>query len=100
MKLLKEELVDKKAEEAKDKEDNIFDKAAAEKAFIDMEDHVHKEAIKCYRNVQEVITEQDAQTFGKLNRGLNILKALIAVTLVFGIVNLAFIVCWFFRIIP
>lgn len=100
LKLLKEELVDKKAEEAKDKEDNIFDKAAAEKAFIDMEDHVHKEAIKCYRNVQEVITEQDAQTFGKLNRGLNILKALIAVTLVFGIANLAFIVCWFFRIIP
>lgn len=100
LKLLKEELIDKKEEEEKEKEDNLFDKAAAEKAFIDMEDHVHKEAVKCYRNVQEAIVEQDAQTFGKLNRGMNILKALIAVTLVFGIANLAFIVCWFFRIIP
>lgn len=100
LKLLKEELIDKKEEEEKEKEDNIFDKAAAEKAFIDMEDHVHKEAIKCYRNVQEVITEQDAQTYGKVKRGLNTIKALIAVTLVFGIANLAFIVCWFFRLIP
>lgn len=100
LKLLKEELIDKRAEEVKAEEENIFDKAAAEKAFIDMEDHVHKEAIKCYRNVQEVIVEQDAQTFGKLNKGLNILKALIAVTLAFGIANLAFIICWFFRIIP
>ena len=100
LKLLKQELIDKKAEEVKEKEDNLFDKAAAEKAFIDLEDHVHKEAIKCYRNVQEVITEQDEQTFGKLNKGLNILKALIAVTLVFGVANLAFLICWFFRIIP
>ncbi|MBR4720071.1 MAG: hypothetical protein IKP31_07510 [Lachnospiraceae bacterium] len=97
LKLLKEELIDKKEEEAKD---NVFDKATAEKAFIDMEDHVHKEAIKCYRNVQEVITEQDAQTYGKVKRGLNAIKALVAVTLVFGIANLAFIICWFFRIIP
>lgn len=100
LKLLKEELIDKKADEDREKEDNVFDKAAAEKAFIDLEDHVHKEAIKCYRNVQEVITEQDSQTFGKLNKGISALKVLIAMTLVFGIANLAFIVCWFFRIIP
>lgn len=100
LKLLKEELLDKKEKEAEEKENNVFDKAAAEKAFIDMEDHVHKEAIKCYRNVQEVITEQDAQTFGKLNKGLNVLKALIAVTLAFGVANLTFMILWFFRIIP
>ena len=97
--LLKEEIIDRKAEEEKEKEDNIFDKSTAEKAFIDLEDHVHKENVKCYRNVQNALAEQDAQTFGKISREFSRLKGLVIAALVFGIADLAFMLCWYLRII-
>ncbi len=97
--LLKQSLIDEKVEEYRDWEDNIFDKASAEKAFIDLEDLVHKENVKCFRNVKEAVEETDEKTYSNIKKGLNTLKALIAITLVFGIANLAFLLCWFFRII-
>ncbi len=97
--LIKEEIIDKKAEEEQEKEDNTFDKATAEKAFIDLEDHVHKENVKCYRNVQNALAEQDAQTFGKINKEFSRLKGLVIAALVFGIADLAFMLCWYLRII-
>ena len=97
--LIREEIIDKKAEEEKDKEDNTFDKSTAEKAFIDLEDHVHKENVKCYRNVQNAIAEQDAQTLGKINKEFSRLKGLVIAALLFGVADLAFMICWYLRII-
>ena len=99
IKLLKEELIDNKVEEDNARFDTLFDKETAEKAFIDMEDHVHKENVKCFRNVQEVIVEQDAQTYGKLKKGLTTLNALVITALVLGAANLIFMICWYLRLI-
>lgn len=97
--LIKEEIIEKNAEAEQEKEDNTFDKATAEKAFIDLEDHVHKENVKCYRNVQNALAEQDAQTFGRINKEFSRLKGLVIAALVFGVADLAFMLCWYLRII-
>lgn len=97
--LLRQELIDNKTEEDQEKENNLFDKSTAEKAFIDLEDHVHKENVKCYRNVQAAIAEQDALTYGKISREMAKLKGIVITALVFGIADLAFIVCWYLHLI-
>ena len=79
--------------------DSVLEEAQAMRQWLAEPDDRWLEALSV-RERKEVITEQDAQTYGKVKRGLNTIKALIAVTLVFGIANLAFIVCWFFRLIP
>ncbi|MCR5508848.1 MAG: hypothetical protein K6F34_09180 [Lachnospiraceae bacterium] len=96
--LLKKELVDKK-EEGGEWTDRIFDKESAEKAFIDLEDHVHKENVKCYRNVQAVVEEVDEKSFVRIRKGLTAIKVLLAFALAFGIANMAFLICWYLRII-
>ncbi len=99
LKTLKEELIDKKVEEAKEKEDNTFDKASAEKAFIDLEDHVHKENVKCYRNVQAAMEEMDEKSYGRLKKGMDTLKGLLIAAVVLGAANLIFIICQYLHLI-
>ena len=99
LKTLKEELIDKKVEEEKEKEDNTFDKASAEKAFIDLEDHVHKENVKCYRNVQAAMEEMDEKSYGRLKKGMDTLKGLLIAAVVLGGANLIFMLCQYFHLI-
>ena len=99
LKTLKEELIDKKVEEEKEKEDNAFDKTSAEKAFIDLEDHVHKENVKCYRNVQAAMEEMDEKSFGRLKKGMDTLKGLLIAAVVLGAANLIFIICQYLHLI-
>ena len=94
LKLLKEELV-----ENKEVSDEVFSKSQAEKMYADLEDHVHKENVKCYRNVQAVITEQDAQTYSKIKKGLGAVKGLVITAIIFGAANLAFLVCQYLKLI-
>ena len=81
------------------KEENAFDKSAAEKAFIDLEDHVHKENVKCYRNVQAVLEENEEKTYGKIKKGMDTLKGLLITAIVFGAANLIFLICQYLRLI-
>ncbi|MCR5355950.1 MAG: hypothetical protein K6E63_00955 [Lachnospiraceae bacterium] len=97
--LLKQELIDNKAEENREWVEKLFDKETAEKAFIDLEDHVHKENVKCCKNVQAAIEETDEKAFGRIKKGFNAVKALVTVSLLFGIANLAFLICWYLRLI-
>ena len=99
LKTLKEELIDKKVEEIKEKEENTFDKASAEKAFIDLEDHVHKENVKCYRNVQATMEEMDEKSYGRLKKGMDTLKGLLIAAVVLGAANLIFIICQYLHLI-
>ena len=99
LKTLKEELIDKKVEEIKEKEENTFDKASAEKAFIDLEDHVHKENVKCYRNVQAAMEEMDEKSYGRLKKGMDTLKGLLIAAVVLGGANLIFIICQYLHLI-
>ena len=91
LELLKSELVDKKIEEIKEKEENLFDKELAEKMFADVEDHVHKENVKCYRNVQAALEEQETQSYSKIRSSFNTVKILNIISIVVGAVNLGFI---------
>lgn len=81
------------------KEENAFDKSAAEKAFIDLEDHVHKENVKCYRNVQAVLEENEEKTYGKIKKGMDTLKGLLITAIVFGAANLIFLICQYLHLI-
>lgn len=99
LKVIKEELIDKKVEEEKVKEENTFDKTTAEKAFIDLEDHVHKENVKCYRNVQAAMEESDEKTYSRLKKGMDTLKALLITAIVFGAANLIFLICQYLHLI-
>ncbi len=93
---LKEELIDKRGEE---NDDDVFNRAMAERAFIDLEDHVHKENVKCYRNVQSVVEERGELNYIRIKSSISVLKWISVTSLVFGIANLAFLICWFLRII-
>ena len=99
LKTLKEELIDKRVVEEKEKEDNTFDKASAEKAFIDLEDHVHTENVKCYRNVQAAMEEMDEKSYGRLKKGLDTIKGLLITAVVLGAANLIFIICQYLHLI-
>ena len=90
--ILKEQLVD-------NKESDVFDKQTAEKMNADMEDHVHKEAVKCYRNVQAVIIEQDEKNVAKLKKSIGVVKGLVITALLMGAANLAFLLCQYFKLI-
>ncbi len=81
------------------KEENAFDKSAAEKAFIDLEDHVHKENVKCYRNVQAALEENEEKSYGKIKKGMDTLKALLITAIVFGAANLIFLICQYLHLI-
>jgi hypothetical protein len=96
---LKEELIDKREADKKEKTDNIFDKSTAEKAFIDLEDHVHNENVKCYKNVQAAIAEQDEQTYAKISKSMGTLKALTITAIAFGLLNLIFMICQYLHLI-
>ena len=97
--LLKQELIDNKEEENREWVEKLFDKSTAEKAFIDLEDHVHKENVKCCKNVQTALEETEERAFGSIKKGFNAVKALVTVSLLFGIANLAFLICWYLRLI-
>lgn len=96
LKLLKEELIEKKNT---DEEEKLLSVSEAEKLFTDMEDHVHKENVKCYRNVQAVIVEQDGQTYGKIKKGFSAVKALVVITMLIGAANLGIIICQLLHIL-
>lgn len=72
---------------------------AADKYFKDMEEHVHKENVKCYRNVQAAITEQGGASAQEYNKSLSLVKILSILSLVFSFVTLGLLVAFIFGII-
>ncbi len=96
LKLLKEELIDNKKEEANEM---IFDKATADKMFADLEDHVHKENVKCYRNVQAVVVEQDEKNLLNVKKNFGTVKILTIIGMVIAATNLGLIIAQILHII-
>lgn len=106
------EMLDKKEQEAKAVEEAQAE-APAEAAeapadpikttisefYNNMEDHVHKENVKCYRNVQAALSEQGEQIIDKNRKSLGFLKVFAIVNLVLTVVNIALLVCFVFGII-
>ncbi len=67
--------------------------------FKNMEDHVHKENVKCYRNVQAVVTEQSAQTVEQTKKSLGTLKVFTIISIVLSIVNIGLLAAYIFGVI-
>ena len=61
---------------------------ALSKYYSDMEEHVHKENVKCYRNVQAAITEQSTQVVEQNRKSLTLLKIFTIASAVLTLVNI------------
>lgn len=72
---------------------------AVDTYFKNMEDHVHKESVKCYRNVQAVVTEQGAQTTEQTKKNLGALKVFAILSLVLSVVNIGLLAAYIFGVI-
>lgn len=59
-----------------------------EKHYADLEDHVHKECVKCYRNVQQALTEQTAETQSKIEKNVANVKSIATISLILNAVTL------------
>ncbi|MBR1909981.1 MAG: hypothetical protein IJ821_05285 [Lachnospiraceae bacterium] len=66
---------------------------AAANYYKELEEHVHKECVKCYRNVQSALTEQNSETSKGLEKSVAGLRIMVLVTLLLSIVSLAIQVC-------
>lgn len=80
-------------------EESSFDMEAIGTYFKDMEEHVHKENVKCYRNVQAVITEESTQATGQTKKNMGSIKILSIISIVLSIVNIGLLTAYIFGVI-
>lgn len=72
---------------------------AIDNYFKNMEDHVHKENVKCYRNVQAAITEQNAAAVEQTKKNLGALKVFAIISMVLSVVNIGLLAAFIFGVI-
>lgn len=81
---------------------NVLTSEDADRYFSNLEEHVHKECVKCYRNVESKLEEQNLETIKKIEKKLSSLSigtVLAIVSLVFNIITLGLLVCYIFNLI-
>lgn len=98
------ESLEKQDEEQEVIDEGVVDPAAELKAalaeyFSNMEDHVHKENVKCYRNVQAALQEQGAQDTEQSGRNLGSIKIFTIINMVLAVINIALLACFIFGIL-
>ena len=78
-----------------DEEEKVTPLAAdeAEKYYKELEEHVHKECVKCYRNVQSALTEQNTEANSGITKSVSGLRVMVLVSLLLNIVTVALTVC-------
>ena len=81
------------SEEDENEKPALLSADAAANYYKELEEHVHKECVKCYRNVQSALTEQSGEANKGLEKSVSGLRIMVLVTLLIGIVNLAIQVC-------
>ena len=86
------------ASSAEGGEKEAADKEELEKYFADLTDHVHKENVKCYRNVAGALEEQEKKTEEKLS-GLGMVKIFSIIQLALIVVNVVLLALYIFRVI-
>ena len=55
---------------------------------------MHKENVKCYRNVQAALSEQGTQIVEQSKKSLTLLKILAIISTVLGFVNIALLISY------
>ena len=81
------------SEEDENEKPALLSADAAANYYKELEEHVHKECVKCYRNVQSALTEQSGEANKGIEKSIAGLRIMVLVTLLLGIVNLAIQVC-------
>ncbi len=61
--------------------------------YNQLEDHVHKECVKCYRNVQQSLTEQNAEANSGVEKSVAGLRIMVLISMLLGFVSVALQVC-------
>ncbi len=79
-------------------EGNGFDKEEIEKYFTDLTDHVHKENVKCYRNVAGALEEYDKKNEEK-GSGIGVVKIFSIIQLALTVLNVVLLALYIFRVI-
>lgn len=67
-------------------------KAIVDEVYKNLEDHVHKENVRCYRNVQAALTEQGTAINGEVKKNTALIKIFSIVTMVISLMNLVLLV--------
>ncbi len=61
--------------------------------YKELEEHVHKECVKCYRNVQQALTEQNAEANNGVEKTVSGLRIMVLISLLLSFVSVALQVC-------
>ncbi len=73
-------------EEAEDKP-APFTSEEAERLYKELEDHVHKECVKCYRNMQSALTEQNSDADDGVSKSISGMRIMVLLAMIFSILG-------------
>lgn len=73
--------------------------STADQYYKDMEEHVHKESVKCYRNMQAAITEQGGESVKAFTKSLTGIKVVSIISLVVSVLTMLLLAASIFQII-
>lgn len=60
---------------------------AASNYYKELEDHVHKECVKCYRNVQSALTEQNGEANKGIEKSISGMRIMVLIALIFSVLG-------------
>ncbi len=92
--------------EEEDPEDKVIPLSAddASRYYKELEDHVHKECVKCYRNVQSALTEANAEANTGLEKSIAGTRIMVLVSLILNglmfVLLLVYILNDIFHLLP
>ena len=79
-------------EEGEAKESYLTAETAG-KYYKDLEEHVHKECVKCYRNVQSALSDQNTEALAKTEKSVAGVHTLAVISIALNVVTIALLVC-------
>ena len=68
--------------------------------YKELEDHIHKEAVKCYRNVQSALTEQGAESSKGIEKSVSGMRIMVLLALLFSLFSFVIQILNMFGILP
>ena len=82
-------------EEEEEEEEKVIPLSAedASNYYKELEDHIHKECVKCYRNVQQALTDQNAEANAGVEKSVSGMRIMVLVSLLLNVALLALTVC-------
>lgn len=77
-----------------------FSAEDADRYYKELEEHVHKECVKCYRNVQSALVEQNTEAGNAIEKSVSGMRIMVLLSLLFSLASLALLALYIFGILP